>query len=99
MGRFLAARRALLKSADLGPLDFGERRRVAGLRREEVAQLAGVSVAYLIRLEQGPATASPQVLDALAAALQLDEAERSHLHTLARGRQRRALPAELTEVD
>jgi transcriptional regulator with XRE-family HTH domain len=98
LGRFLTARRALLKPADIGLPDFGERRRVAGLRREEVAQLAGVSVAYLIRLEQGSAKASPQVLDALATALQLDEAERSHLQTLARdgapGRKRRTLPAD-----
>jgi transcriptional regulator with XRE-family HTH domain len=98
LGRFLTARRALLKPADLGLPDFGERRRVVGLRREEVAQLAGVSVAYLIRLEQGTAKASPQVLDALATALQLDEAERSHLQTLAqdgaRARKRRPLPAE-----
>jgi transcriptional regulator with XRE-family HTH domain len=98
LGQFLAARRALLKPADLGLPDFGERRRVTGLRREEVAQLAGVSVAYLIRLEQGSAKASPQVLDALAAALRLDEAERAHLRTLAqdgtRGRKRRVLPAD-----
>jgi len=98
LGRFLAARRALLKPADLGLPDFGDRRRVAGLRRAEVAQLAGVSVAYLIRLEQGSAKASPQVLDALAAALRLDEAERSHLRTLARdgarGGKRRMLPVD-----
>ncbi|MFD3525802.1 helix-turn-helix domain-containing protein [Streptomyces sp. NPDC058653] len=82
LGEFIAARRAQLKPADLSLPDFGERRRVPGLRREEVAQLAGISVAYLIRLEQGTSKASPQVVDALAGALQLSDAERSHLHTL-----------------
>jgi transcriptional regulator with XRE-family HTH domain len=99
LGRFLATRRALLKPADVGLPEYGDRRRVPGLRREEVAQLAGVSVAYLIRLEQGQSlNASPQVLDALATALGLDEAERRHLHDLSRdGRQgsgRRRLPAD-----
>ena len=56
-----------------------------GLRREEVAQLAGVSVDYYTRLEKGRLeTASPAVLDAIARALQLDQAERSHLNALAR---------------
>ena len=77
---------------------YGRPRRVAGLRREEVARLAGVSVAYLVRSEQGSAKASPQVLDALATALQLDDAARSHLRTLARdggpARRRRPLPAD-----
>ena len=63
----------------------GTRRRVPGLRREEVAQLAGVSVDYYTRLEKGRLeTASPAVLDAIAHALQLDQAERSHLNSLAR---------------
>jgi hypothetical protein len=58
---------------------------VAGLRREEVAMLAGVSVDYYVRMERGGlAGASESVLDALASALQLDEAERDHLHHLAR---------------
>jgi hypothetical protein len=63
----------------------GSRRRVPGLRREEVAQLAGVSVDYYARLEKGHLeTASPAVLEAIARALRFDEAERSHLHALAR---------------
>ncbi|MFI9461987.1 helix-turn-helix domain-containing protein [Streptomyces xiamenensis] len=97
LGEFLSTRRARLKPADVGLRDYGDRRRVPGLRREELAQLAGVSVAYYIRLEQGLSlNASPQVLDALATALRLDEAERQHLHTLSgdpRPRRRR-LPAE-----
>lgn len=71
------------------------RRRVPGLRREELAQLAGVSVDYYTRLEQGRSrSASVEVLDALAAALQLDDAEREHLHQLGRPRpaQRRGRP-------
>jgi len=99
LGEFLSMRRGQLKPADVGIVDYGDRRRVPGLRREEVAQLAGVSVAYLVRLEQGLSlNASPQVLDALAAALALDETERRHLHDLSRdGRQRtnrRRLPPE-----
>ncbi|MFJ4467326.1 helix-turn-helix transcriptional regulator [Streptomyces sp. NPDC089424] len=63
------------------------RRRVPGLRREELARLAGVSVDYYTRLEQGRSpSASTEVLDALATALHLDDAERTHLHTLARPR-------------
>lgn len=99
LGQFLSTRRAMLTPADVGLPDYGDRRRVAGLRREEVAQLAGVSVAYYIRLEQGTSlNASPQVLDALAAALGLDGAERRHLHDLSGAGQdltrRRRLPAE-----
>ncbi len=98
LGEFLSTRRAQLKPADVDLPDYGDRRRVPGLRREELAQLAGVSVAYYIRLEQGLSfNASPQVLDALATALRLDDAERHHLHTLSgepRRRRRRRLPAE-----
>ncbi|GAA1194181.1 helix-turn-helix transcriptional regulator [Streptomyces hebeiensis] len=99
LGEFLATHRARLKPADVGLPDYGERRRVPGLRREELAQLAGVSVAYYIRLEQGlSSNASPQVLDALATALGLDDSERRHLHTLSgdgrRRTRRRRLPAE-----
>ncbi|MFC5824218.1 helix-turn-helix transcriptional regulator [Nonomuraea insulae] len=71
------------------------RRRVSGLRREELARLAGVSVDYYTRLEQGRSrSASPEVLDALATALHLGDAEREHLHLLARPRpaQRRRRP-------
>ncbi len=84
---FLTSRRAKLKAADVGLPDYGTRR-VPGLRREEVAVLAGVSVPYYTRLERGDiAGASDSVLDALARALQLDDAERAHLFDLARAAQ------------
>jgi transcriptional regulator with XRE-family HTH domain len=84
---FLTSRRAMLKAADVGLPDYGPRR-VPGLRREEVAVLAGVSVPYYTRLERGDlAGASDSVLDALARALQLDDAERAHLFDLARAAQ------------
>jgi transcriptional regulator with XRE-family HTH domain len=68
---------------------YGDNRRVPGLRREEVALLAGVSVDYYTRLERGNMSgASESVLEALARALQLDEAERAHLFDLARARTR-----------
>ncbi|MFI7386311.1 helix-turn-helix transcriptional regulator [Streptomyces sp. NPDC049813] len=87
---FLRTRRSRVDPAAAGiPVD--RRRRVAGLRREEVAHLSGVSVDYYVRLEQGRATQpSEQVLDALARVLGLDETEREHLHRLARQRRRRA---------
>ncbi|WP_199038202.1 helix-turn-helix transcriptional regulator [Glycomyces salinus] len=80
---FLKVRRAALQPADVG-LPDGQRRRTPGLRRQEVAQLAGMSVEYLIRLEQarGPKP-SGQVLGALARALMLDRDQRSHLFHLA----------------
>ncbi|MGA4850138.1 helix-turn-helix domain-containing protein [Streptomyces sp. G5(2025)] len=82
LGGFLRARRARVTPEDVG-LPGGHRRRVRGLRREELAQLAGISVDYYVRLEQGRATQpSPEVLDALARALALDAAERTHLTTL-----------------
>jgi transcriptional regulator with XRE-family HTH domain len=82
---FLQSRRARLNPRDCGLNVVGTRRRVPGLRREEVAQLAGVSVDYYTRLEKGHLeTASQAVLKALAKALQLDYAERSHLYALAR---------------
>jgi transcriptional regulator with XRE-family HTH domain len=84
---FLTSRRAKLKAADVGLPDYGTRR-VPGLRREEVAVLAGVSVPYYTRLERGDlAGASDSVLDALARALRLDDAERAHLFDLARAAQ------------
>lgn len=84
---FLTSRRAKLKAADVGLPDYGTRR-VPGLRREEVAVLAGVSVPYYTRLERGDlAGASDSVLDALARALELDDAERAHLFDLARAAQ------------
>lgn len=84
LGDFLQARRARLRPEDVGLRDFGPRRRVAGLRREELAQLAGVSVSYYARLEQGMSRgASAEVLDAIASALRLDGHERDHLDRLA----------------
>src|SRR5215217_9540358 len=81
---FLTSRRARLKAIDVGLPDYGARR-VPGLRREEVAVLAGVSVPYYTRLERGDAAGvSDSVLDALARALRLDDAERAHLFDLAR---------------
>ena len=82
---FLSSRRARLSPRDAGLIAYGGNRRVKGLRREEVAMLAGVSVDYYIRLERGNLSgASEAVLESLARALQLDEAEREHLHDLAR---------------
>jgi len=82
---FLRSRRARIAPAEAGLPAYGGRRRVEGLRREEVALLAGVSVDYYVRMERGSlAGASDGVLDALAAALQLSEAERDHLFHLAR---------------
>lgn len=84
LGRFLRTRRAQLQPADVGLPEFGERRRVPGLRRDELAQLAGVSESYYTRLEQGVSRgASTEVLDALAGALGLDETEQRHLYDLA----------------
>ena len=81
---FLTSRRARLTPEQAGLASFGERRRVMGLRREEVAMLAGVSVDYYARLERGHlAGASESVLEAVARALQLDDAERQHLLDLA----------------
>nr|WP_236070541.1 helix-turn-helix transcriptional regulator [Streptomyces polyasparticus] len=86
---FLRTRRSRVDPAAVGITTDG-RRRVAGLRREEVAHLSGVSVDYYVRLEQGRATQpSEQVLDALARVLGLDETEREHLYRLARQRRRR----------
>ena len=81
---FLTSRRARLTPAQTGLPSYGPRR-VPGLRREEVAVLAGVSVPYYTRLERGDMSGvSDGVLDALARALQLDDAERAHLFDLAR---------------
>ncbi|GGK74389.1 helix-turn-helix transcriptional regulator [Mangrovihabitans endophyticus] len=82
---FLASRRARITPEQAGLPSFGGTRRVAGLRRAEVAMLAGVSPDYYTRLERGNlAGVSDTVLDAIARALQLDDAERSHLYDLAR---------------
>jgi transcriptional regulator with XRE-family HTH domain len=84
LSQFLTSRRAKVTPEQAGLPSYGQRR-VPGLRREEVASLAGVSVEYYKRLERGNATgASDAVLDALADALRLDDAERAHLFDLAR---------------
>lgn len=89
LGEFLRSRRSRLRPEDVGLTSYGTRR-VPGLRREELAQLAGVSVTYYTRLEQGQSTrASEAVIDALARALNLDDDERAHLHDLARPAPRR----------
>lgn len=83
LGEFLRARRERVLPADAGLREDDGPRRVPGLRREELAQLAGVSTNYVVRLEQGrDRHPSPSVLDALAAALQLDDAATAHLHRL-----------------
>ncbi|MEV0120429.1 helix-turn-helix transcriptional regulator [Streptomyces sp. NPDC050703] len=90
LGDFLQTRRAGLRPEDVGLRDYGDRRRVPGLRREELALLAGVSASYYTRLEQGQSVgASPEVLDAIGRALRLDEAGQRHLHDLAGGAKRR----------
>ena len=94
LSEFLLTRRARLQPQDVGiDAEVTGPRRVPGLRREELAQLAGVSVDYYMRLEQGRnVNASDQVLDALARALSLDETERAHLIDLARPAAPRASP-------
>ena len=98
---FLRTRRARISPQQAGLPAYGGNRRVAGLRREEVALLAGVSIDYYVRLERGNLSgASESVLEGLTRALQLDDAERDHLYDLARSaspvparRQRRPSPA------
>lgn len=88
---FLTSRRARLSPEEAGVPLFGGARRVPGLRREEVAMLAGVSADYYARLERGRISgASREVLEAVARALQLDEDEHAHLLDLVRISQRRA---------
>ncbi|GAA2326484.1 helix-turn-helix transcriptional regulator [Dactylosporangium salmoneum] len=83
--QFLASRRARITPEQAGLPQYGGSRRVPGLRRAEVALLAGVSPDYYVRLERGNLTGvSDTVLEAVARALRLDDAERSHLHDLAR---------------
>ncbi|MFD6163286.1 helix-turn-helix domain-containing protein [Nocardia sp. NPDC060256] len=102
---FLRSRRARIAPEMAGLPAYGGNRRVKGLRREEVALLAGVSVEYYVRIERGGlAGTSDGVLDALATALQLTEAERAHLFHLARrsgapgGRRHRKPPATVRPV-
>ncbi|MGW5614949.1 helix-turn-helix transcriptional regulator [Streptomyces sp. NPDC003877] len=97
LGDFLRSRRARIRPEEVGLPSYG-RRRVPGLRREEVAQLAGVSVDYYVRLEQGRGPGGPArtrsggvsdaVLDAVARVLRLDEAEREYLRAVARPHRR-----------
>lgn len=88
LGAFLRSRRAKIAPESVG-IAAGSRRRVPGLRREELAQLAGMSVDYYVRLEQGRATQpSEEILDALARVLGLDATEREHLRTLTASRRR-----------
>src|ERR1700761_6720984 len=90
LAAFLKARRARLRPQDLG-LEPGPRRRVTGLRREELALLAGVSSDYYQRMEQGrDVRPSEQVLDALARALHFTADETQHLHNLAAAARRPA---------
>ncbi|GAA5162265.1 helix-turn-helix transcriptional regulator [Amycolatopsis dongchuanensis] len=84
LGEFLRSRRNRVRPEDVGIPSYGPRR-VPGLRREELAQLAGISITYYTRLEQGQSgQASESVIEALARALALDDDERAHLHDLAR---------------
>jgi transcriptional regulator with XRE-family HTH domain len=90
---FLQSRRARRQPEDLGLTPFGSRRRVPGLRREELAQAAALSVDYYVRLEQGRLrNPSAEVVDAVATVLALNSAERRYLHNLARP-QRKTEPA------
>lgn len=90
LSEFLRTRRARLEPGDVGIPWHGRHRRVPGLRREELAQLAGVSVAYYTRLEQGNGrNVSAEVLDAIARALRLTDAEHAHLTRLAKPKQLR----------
>jgi transcriptional regulator with XRE-family HTH domain len=90
--QFLTSRRARVTPEEAGLPVYGRTRRVQGLRREEVAMLAGISVEYYTRLERGTASGvSDDVLEAIARALRLDDAERAHLFDLLRaGDARRA---------
>jgi transcriptional regulator with XRE-family HTH domain len=98
LGEFVRTRRARV-SPELVGLDAGVRRRVPGLRREELAQLAHVSIDYVVRLEQGRiGRPSSDILEALARALLLDDAERRHLFRLAAAREPTADGGDGTEV-
>lgn len=97
---FLTSRRARITPAEVGLPTFGADRRVPGLRREELAALAGVSLSYYIRLERGGATGvSDSVLDSIARTLRLDDTERTHLAALVRADSatRRAAPQATSE--
>src|SRR5215472_4599010 len=94
LGEFLRARRARLRPAEVGLPPGTGLRRTPGLRREELAALAGLSIDYYIRLEQGKETnPGTAILDGLARALHLTEEEHEHLYTLANHAARRARPS------
>ena len=94
LGDFLQVKRARISPAAVGLARRGDRRRVPGLRREELAMLAGVSAGYYTRLEQGqPGNASAEVLEAIATAMRLSAAERDHLHVLSAAGVRRVKAA------
>jgi transcriptional regulator with XRE-family HTH domain len=96
---FLMSRRAKITPQEVG-LPAGRNRRVRGLRRTEVASLAGMSVEYYSRLERGNlAGVSDEVLEALSRALELDEAERAYLHDLARAAAPRAIPRKRAQPE
>ncbi|WP_212997589.1 helix-turn-helix domain-containing protein [Winogradskya consettensis] len=102
LGEALQAWRARVTPEDVGLATYGDRRRVAGLRREELGLLAGVSASYYTRLEQGQSrNASAEILDAIARALRLNETERAHLHALAAAGHTRqgAQPPPVEQVD
>ncbi|GAB3943928.1 hypothetical protein GCM10027614_33300 [Micromonospora vulcania] len=93
LGEFLRSRRARISPAQVGLSGEAGPRRVPGLRRKEVARLAGVSVDYYVRLERGHRiNVSEAVLNAIARALQLNELERAHLFTLTRSTRSRSRP-------
>jgi transcriptional regulator with XRE-family HTH domain len=83
LGAFLRARRSELSPSDVGLPEGGTQRRVAGLRREEVAQLAAISIDYNTRLEQGRMQPSAPVLTSLARVLRLDDDQRAYMNELA----------------
>jgi transcriptional regulator with XRE-family HTH domain len=100
LGDYLRARRELLLPDDVGLPDGPGRRRVPGLRRAEVATLAGISTEYLVKLEQGTEIhPTSQVLDSLSRALRLDATATSYLHALARLPTRSAPPATSPAVE
>lgn len=99
LGEFLRTRRARLTPDEVGLTDYGTRRRNPGLRREEVAQLAGISVDYYVRLEQGRTPhVSEAVIHSVCRALRLSDDERAHLSNLVVSRRRKAPPAARQRV-
>ncbi|WP_161972399.1 helix-turn-helix domain-containing protein [Glaciihabitans arcticus] len=100
LGDYLRARRELLRPHDVGLTEGPGRRRVAGLRRSEVAILAGISTEYYVKLEQGQeANPTTQVLDALSRALKLDDTATVYLHALVKATERPAPQASSSAID